>query len=128
MPNKPFKISVMSFGYKHGLPDKSDFVFDVRFLPNPYYRPSLQPLSGNDEAVRRYVLKQPQAKKFLKLFLPVLSFIARQFRQKGKKRHLMLAIGCTGGRHRSIVMANEAARFLLQEKYQVSVKHRDIRR
>lgn len=124
---KPFKVSVISFGYKHGLPANTDLMFDVRFLSNPFYHKKLQLLSGNDKPVQDFVFKQSAAKKFLKLIFPLLNFTLSQFQKKGR-RHVTIAVGCTGGRHRSIALANKIYQFLTQKKYRVSVEHRDINR
>lgn len=124
---KALSVVVLSFGYKFGLPHQADFILDVRFLPNPYYDRKLQHLSGKDEPVREYVLKQSQTQKFLSLVFPFLEYVVPQFEKKGKNR-LILAVGCTGGRHRSIVVADEIFRFFLEKQYPVRVKYRDIHR
>lgn len=124
---KPLEISLLSFGYKYGIPLDADLVFDVRFLPNPYYEDRLQNLSGNDPEVREYVIKQTQTKKFLSLLLPFLNFAIPQYEKEGKQ-HLTIAVGCTGGRHRSIVLANEIVQFLSKKDYAVRVQHRDVNR
>jgi len=124
---KPLRISVLSFGYKYGIPLDADLVFDVRFLPNPYYQAKLQNLSGNDLPVKEFVLHQPDTKTFLDFLLPFLDFAIPQYEKEGK-HHVTLAIGCTGGRHRSIVLANEVSRFLLKKRYPVRVQHRDVHR
>lgn len=124
---KPLEVSVLSFGYKYGLPLDADLVFDVRFLPNPYYQDDLQPLTGNDGAVQEYVLSQSQTREFLSHLFPFLEFSIPQYEKEGK-HHLTIAIGCTGGRHRSIVLANEIYHFLSGKKYRVRVSHRDLSR
>lgn len=124
---KPLQISILSFGYKYGLPADADLVLDVRFLPNPYYQEELQDLTGNDKPVKEYVLKQPQTQTFLQYILPFLDFAVPQYEKEGK-HHLKLAVGCTGGRHRSIVVANEIHRHLISGHHPARVQHRDIKR
>lgn len=124
---KPLEISLLSFGYKYGIPLDADLVFDVRFLPNPYYEETLQNLSGNDKAVRDYVMKRAQTKRFLSFLFPFLNFVIPQYEKEGKQ-HLTIAVGCTGGRHRSIVLANEILRFLSRKNYPVRAQHRDVDR
>jgi UPF0042 nucleotide-binding protein len=121
----PMQISVLSFGYKYGIPLDADLVFDVRFLPNPYYEEELQELTGNDPAVKEYVLKQPQTQKLLEKIFSFLDFVIPQYEKEGK-HHLKLAVGCTGGRHRSIVIANEICRHLSTMNLSPRVQHRDI--
>lgn len=124
---KPLKVSLLSFGYKYGIPLDADLVFDVRFLPNPYYEKTLQNLSGNDKKVRDYVMKRSETKKFLSFLLPFLNFAIPQYEKEGKQ-HLTIAVGCTGGRHRSIVLANEILLFLSKKNYPIRVQHRDVNR
>jgi RNase adapter protein RapZ len=120
-------INIMSFGFKYGLPVDADMVLDVRFLANPYYVPELRNLTGNDEDVQRYVLKQPPAKQFLVHTTALIDFLLPRYQAEGKSQ-FTLAIGCTGGKHRSITMANELARYLEDKRIDVSLEHRDIRR
>ncbi|MCL4513329.1 MAG: RNase adapter RapZ [Candidatus Eremiobacteraeota bacterium] len=122
---KPLKISIFSFGYKYGLPLDADLVFDVRFLPNPYYREELHNLTGNDPPVKKFVLSQPETQQFLNYILPFLEFALPHYEKDGK-RHLKLAIGCTGGRHRSIAIANEIYDFLSKKEYPLILQHRDM--
>ena len=121
------RTSVASFGYKHGLPLDTDLVFDCRFLPNPHWVDELRPLSGLDEPVRRYVLGQPETVGFLdqveKLLVPLLPAYAAE-----GKSYLTVAMGCTGGRHRSVVLAEELAARLSAAGTAVSVFHRDVDR
>lgn len=124
---KTINITIVSFGYKYGVPLDADLVYDVRFLPNPYYAEKLRNLTGNNDSVRDYVLKSPQTKKFMKKFFDFNKFLIPEFVKEGKS-HLTIAIGCTGGRHRSIVMGNELARSLQQNKYRVRVEHRDLKK
>lgn len=124
---KPLKISIFSFGYKYGIPLDADLVIDVRFLPNPYYREELHHLTGNDLPVKKFVLSQPETKQFLSYILPFIEFALPQYERDGK-RYLKLAIGCTGGRHRSIAIANEIYEFLSKKDYPLTLQHRDLQR
>jgi UPF0042 nucleotide-binding protein len=117
-------VAVMSFGYKYGTPLGSDIVMDVRFLPNPYYDPNLRPLTGLDAAVRDYVLDQEATQSFLDRWLPLLDHVMPGYVTEGK-HHLTIAVGCTGGQHRSVVLAEVTANHLRDEGYRVVVSHRD---
>lgn len=121
------QTSVISFGYKHGLPLDVDIVFDCRFLPNPYWVEELQPYSGIDAPVRDYVLGQPDSLAFLEKVDDLLTSILPAFHREGKS-YLTIAIGCTGGRHRSVVLAEALAELLGAHGQSVSVFHRDIDR
>jgi UPF0042 nucleotide-binding protein len=121
------QTSVISFGYKHGIPLDVDFVFDCRFLPNPFWIEELRPYSGEDEPVRKWVLGQPDAEPFLEKLDDLLSSILPAFVQEGKS-YLTIAIGCTGGRHRSVALAEALAQRLGGEARAVSVYHRDVDR
>lgn len=121
------QIQVISFGFKHGVPLDVDNVIDVRFLPNPHWVEDLRPLTGLDEPVRRYVLAQPAAKEFLQRFDELLSFLVPAYVKEGKS-YLTIAVGCTGGRHRSVVLAEEIATHLRTSGYNPTVVHRDVRR
>ena len=118
-------ITVLSFGFKYGIPVDSDLVFDVRFIPNPFYIPTLKPFSGNDKPVKDYVLEQQETKDFLKITDEMLDFLIPNYKKEGK-RQLIVSIGCTGGRHRSVAIANSIYRKLIEKKYNASVEHRDI--
>ena len=120
-------VSVMSFGFKNGLPLEADLVFDVRFLPNPYYVPELKPLTGLDEPVREYVFASEAAGRFLERLEPLLAFLLPQYLQEGRTE-LVIAVGCTGGRHRSTAMAHHLANYIGELGYPVSESHRDISR
>lgn len=120
-------VTVMSFGFKYGIPLDADLVMDVRFLPNPFYVESLRPLTGNHQPVRDYVLENPSSKAFLTRFTELLAFLLPHYYQEGKS-HLVIAIGCTGGRHRSVALAKEISESLKGEEYRVYVTHRDINR
>lgn len=124
---QPLRTNVVSFGYKHGLPVDADLVVDCRFLPNPHWIPELQPLTGRDQAVRDYVLGQPGAEAFLERFEDVLQVMAEGYRREGKQ-YLTLAVGCTGGKHRSVVIAEELARRLAAAGLDVRTGHRDLGR
>jgi UPF0042 nucleotide-binding protein len=119
------QTSVVSFGYKHGLPLDVDMVFDCRFLPNPFWVEELRPLSGLDAAVRDYVLDQPECQKFLDKVDELLTSILPSFMREGKS-YLTIAIGCTGGRHRSVALAQAIADRLSVGDDPVSVFHRDV--
>ena len=118
-------ISVISFGYKHGLPLDADLAVDVRFLPNPYWVESLSRLTGHDKEVRDYVLKWSITQKFLRKYLDLVEFLLPQYVKEGKQE-LVIAIGCTGGRHRSVVLANYIADFIRQQGFVVNVEHRGL--
>lgn len=118
-------ITVSSFDFKYGIPLDSDVVFDVRFLPNPYYVEELKSLSGLDEPVKNYVLKNKDARVFIEKVADILDFLIPHYEKEGKT-HLAISIGCTGGRHRSVVIAETVAEKLKQKNQNVTVNHRDI--
>jgi RNase adapter protein RapZ len=120
-------VSLISFGFKHGAPLDVDTLFDVRFLPNPHYDPELRPLTGHDEPVREAVLGQDDAQKFLKKAGELLSFLIPRYTAEGKS-YFTVGVGCTGGRHRSIVIVEELASRLRQEDAEIDlfVRHRDL--
>ncbi len=120
-------VTVSSFGYKYGVPLDADIVMDVRFLPNPFYDPELRPLSGCDAPVREYVLDLPETKAFLERWHSLLDLLVAGYEAEGKA-HLAIAIGCTGGRHRSVVLAEETAEFIRGLGFKVRVFHRDMHR
>ena len=120
-------VNILSFGFKHGIPIEADLVFDVRFLPNPYYVPELKPLTGLDEPVREYVFSSEAAGRFLERLEPLLAFLLPQYRQEGRTE-LVIAVGCTGGRHRSTAVAHHLATFIGEQGFPVSESHRDISR
>lgn len=126
LPEKNLKVTVLSFGFKYGIPVDSDLVFDVRFIPNPFYIPELKPFSGNDRPVSDYVLKQQETIGFLEKTTDLLKFLVPNYIKEGK-RQLIVSIGCTGGRHRSVAIANALYSALLKESYDISVEHRDIK-
>jgi UPF0042 nucleotide-binding protein len=119
-------VSILSFGFKYGLPAEADIVLDVRFLPNPFFVESLSSLSGEDEAVRRFVLENPETKLFIAKAEELLTLCIAAFEREGKS-YATVAVGCTGGRHRSVVVAAELSR-RLGNLSNVTVRHRDIQR
>jgi UPF0042 nucleotide-binding protein len=129
-PEAPGKLAVsfVSFGHKHGPPRDADLAFDVRFLPNPHYEPDLRHLTGFDRRIIQYVGRDGRLKEFYDRVLPLLEYLLPQYVVEGKA-HLVVAIGCTGGRHRSVVIAEDlAAHFRAQDAYFVEVQHRDVER
>jgi UPF0042 nucleotide-binding protein len=126
-PDSGMQVSVVSFGYKHGLPLDVDLVFDCRFLPNPHWVDELRPLTGRDEAVREYVLDRPETKAFLAELDHMFGLLLPGFVREGKS-YLRVAVGCTGGRHRSVVIAEELARILKGHELDPAVVHRDVDR
>lgn len=127
--NKNYKnlyVTILSFGFKYGIPGDADLVFDVRFLPNPYYISELRPLSGNDAPVRDYVMDSPTAREFLDKLTDMVQFLIPNYVAEGKHQ-LVIAIGCTGGKHRSVTLANALYHALEQEEgYGLKIEHRDI--
>jgi UPF0042 nucleotide-binding protein len=121
------KVVVLSFGFKYGIPIDADFLADMRFLPNPYWVPELRALSGRDRQVAEYVLDQPDAETFLGGYIPVLAGVAEGYLREGK-RFMRVAIGCTGGKHRSVVMAEQIATRLAERGYDTRAMHRDLGR
>ncbi len=121
----PLKISVLSFGFKFGLPPEADLVVDVRFLPNPYFVPELKALSGEDRRVRDYVLDHPETKQFIKKYSVLLDYLIPRYEKEGKA-YLTIAVGCTGGRHRSVAIAKYLFDHLKRQNRQIDLAHRDI--
>ena len=117
-------VTVVSFGFKHGTPRDADMVLDCRFLPNPHWEPELRPLTGLEAPVRDYVLGNADTKEFLDRLYPLMDLIVPAFQRDGK-RHVVVGIGCTGGRHRSVVLAEELASHLRGAGTVVKVEHRD---
>lgn len=122
-----FIITVLSFGFKYGIPTDCDLVFDVRFLPNPYYDPELRHLTGNDLPIQQYVMKSEHAHSFLDKLDDMLEFLVPHYLDEGKY-HLVVGIGCTGGKHRSVTIANALYKRLQCLPYSVRIEHRDIRK
>lgn len=120
-----FIVTILSFGFKYGIPADADLVFDVRFLPNPYYDPELRPLTGNDPAIQQYVTRSGDARIFLDKLEDMLGFLIPHYIDEGKY-HLVIGIGCTGGKHRSVTIANGIYKRLKNLPYSVRIEHRDI--
>jgi RNase adapter protein RapZ len=123
----PLLVSVQSFGFKHGIPLESDLVFDARFLPNPNFVRSLKEHTGNDKEVIAYIKSFKQSDEFLRHLFDLLSFLVPQYITEGKS-YLTISVGCTGGRHRSVMIANEVFRLLTSQGYKTKLTHRDIKR
>jgi UPF0042 nucleotide-binding protein len=124
---RPMRVSIRSFGFKHGTLRDTDFLFDVRFLPNPHWVPELRHLRGTDDRVAEYVMSADGAKEFVDRIDELLAFLIPRFESEGKS-YLAVGIGCTGGHHRSIVIAEELGRRLAQHGIKANVRHRDIDR
>lgn len=122
---KSLHLSLISFGFKYGIPRDADLVMDVRFLPNPYYIESLRSKTGNDQEVQDYILKWPVADKFYDKFFDLIEFLLPEYKKEGKS-HLSVAIGCTGGKHRSVTTVNKLKEFLADKDFNISIEHRDI--
>ena len=120
-----FSLSISSFGFKYGLPQDADLIFDVRFIPNPYYVKSLRHLTGNNRKVQNYVMRQEIAGKFLASMEEMLEMLIPGYIKEGKY-HLNLYFGCTGGQHRSVFMANAAAEYFHKQGYRVFLHHREV--
>ncbi|MDF2616079.1 MAG: rapZ [Sedimentibacter sp.] len=118
-------ITVMSFGYKYGLPQDSDLVFDVRFLPNPFYIEELKSFTGNDKNVQDYVMGFDTTSTFIEKLKDMLFFLLPHYIKEGKS-NLVISIGCTGGKHRSVTISNHIAQILSNENYRVLLNHRDV--
>jgi UPF0042 nucleotide-binding protein len=124
-PRQRMLLHLISFSYKNGIPPEADLVMDVRFLPNPYFVEELRPLTGNEPRVREFVLGQEETLAFLNEFRSFLDFLLPRFQREGKT-HLTVAIGCTGGQHRSVVIANVLGEYLSQENLPFTLTHRDM--
>ena len=119
-------ITVMSFGFKHGIPADADLVFDVRFLPNPFYVDGLKSKTGNDREVQEYVMGFPESEEFMKKLIDMIAFLIPNYVKEGKYR-LVIAIGCTGGKHRSVTLANELYKRMKDKgSYGMKLYHRDV--
>jgi RNase adapter protein RapZ len=125
--NPTLQATVLSFGYKYGLPVDADMVVDVRFLPNPHWVPELRPLTGLDPTVAAYVFESPEAAELVQRYGDVLRLVLPGYVREGK-RYLTLAVGCTGGKHRSVALAEEFGRLLRADDVDVHVVHRDLGR
>jgi len=126
-PSRALEISIVSFGYKYGIPLDADLIFDVRFLPNPHYQATLRPLPGSHARIRKFVLEQPETHEFLGRLYDFTTYLMPQFVTEGKS-HLTIGLGCTGGRHRSVVLGDELGRHLRRLGCRVHVRHRDLRK
>ena len=132
LPFKPFDFQgflanrqVVSFGYRYGVPSDADLVLDVRFLPNPHFVPRLRPFTGKDPKVRRYIRSFPQTGEFLRRIEGLLTYLIPHYIREGKS-YLTIAFGCTGGKHRSVMLAESVAKSLAKRGYSAKVVHRDI--
>lgn len=125
--NGGFTVNIISFGYKVGVPLDSDIIMDVRFLPNPFYDPVMRTMTGEDEPVIRYVMDFPVTKSFARRYLSLLKFLIPYYIEEGKT-NLAIAVGCTGGQHRSVVLADYIGKQLEKMGYNVIVRHRDVAR
>jgi len=126
-PRRPMRVTLTSFGFKHGVPRVLDLLFDVRFLPNPYWVPELRPLTGYDEPVRQMVISHPDTGEFLQRTQSLLEFLLPRYEAEGKS-YLTIGVGCTGGRHRSVLIAEELGRWLGERDVECSIRHRDLPR
>jgi RNase adapter protein RapZ len=125
--SRRIRVTVLSFGFKYGLPPDADFVVDARFLPNPFWDPDLRDLTGKDEAVSHYVLSQVGASAFVDTYARLITATSPGFEREGK-RYLTVAVGCTGGKHRSVAIAEELTRRLRDQRVVVAAQHRDLGR
>ena len=124
---KSMMVTILSFGFKYGIPADSDMVMDVRFLPNPYYDVALRPKTGNDKEIQEFVMKYPEATEFIDKLEDLIQFLIPQYISEGKNQ-LVISIGCTGGKHRSVTLANELYKRLNGESrdYGLKIEHRDL--
>ena len=122
---RPLLVSLVSFGYKYGVPTDADLMFDVRFLPNPHFVPKLRPFTGKDPKVRRYIESFPQTGEFLRRMTGLLTYLIPHYIEEGKS-YLTIAFGCTGGKHRSVMMAEWLKKALEKKGFDTRVMHRDI--
>ncbi len=122
-----FIVTILSFGFKYGIPEDADLVFDVRFLPNPYYDPKLRPMTGNDKPIQDFVMKYEEAHTFLDKLDDMISFLIPNYIKEGRY-NLIIGIGCTGGKHRSVTIANGLYDRLQKLPYSTRIVHRDVER
>jgi UPF0042 nucleotide-binding protein len=122
---RPLLVSVVSFGYRYGVPSDADLVFDVRFLPNPHFVPRLRPYNGKDAKVRQYIRSFPQTGEFLRRIESLLTYLIPHYIREGKS-YLTIAFGCTGGKHRSVMLAESVQKALEKSGYSAKVVHRDM--
>ena len=123
----PMRVQVLSFGHKYGNPGDMELLFDVRHLPNPHFVPELRPLSGHDKRVVKYLKEQPEVEETLKRFYDLLEYLLPQYQREGKS-YVTVGIGCTGGRHRSVMIANALGRRLRRAGFDAQAVHRDVRK
>ena len=123
----PLSVQIISFGHKYGIPQQVDLLFDVRHLPNPYFIPELKNLPGINPKVKKFLAKENEVLETMKRFADLLKYLLPLYRREGKS-YLTIGIGCTGGRHRSVFMAESLGKILKDEKFNVSVDHRDVKR
>jgi UPF0042 nucleotide-binding protein len=121
---QPLLVSALSFGFKNGVPESADLVFDVRFLPNPHFIPEFRPHTGRNPKVAKYIRSFPQTQEFINKVVDMLLFLLPHYVAEGKS-YLTIAFGCTGGQHRSVFMAEEIKKLLVRAGYRVKVEHRD---
>jgi RNase adapter protein RapZ len=121
----PLNIHLLSFGYKNGIPPEADLLFDARFMSNPYFVPKLKDLTGKDRAIARYLRSFPETNEFVKRIGNLLKYLVPKYVREGK-RYLTIAVGCTGGRHRSVFVVEELARILKRKKRTINIRHRDL--
>ena len=121
------EVHVFSFGFKYGMPEEADLIIDVRFLPNPYWNSEMRALTGKDESVRSFVIDHPQTQAFLETWHKLLDTVMPGYVTEGKSQ-LSIGVGCSGGQHRSVALADETASYLTRQGYHVSVSHRDLAR
>ncbi|MFA5073511.1 MAG: RNase adapter RapZ [Nitrospirota bacterium] len=122
--SRPMIITLLTFGYKFGVPYDLDLLFDVRFLPNPHFEPDLRPLSGEEQQVQDYILARPDSREFLERLLEFITYLMPRYQQEGKS-YLTIGFGCTGGRHRSVAVSLLIAERLRKSGHEVNIKHRD---
>jgi RNase adapter protein RapZ len=122
---KGILVSCVSFGYRHGVPEEADLVFDVRFLPNPHFVPEFRPLTGRDPRVAKYIRSFPQTKEFIRRISDLLIYLLPHYINEGKS-YLTISFGCTGGQHRSVMIAEEVAKRLQKAGYRLKLAHRDM--
>jgi len=122
---RPMLVSIVSFGYRYGVPSDADLVFDVRFLPNPHFVTRLRPFTGKDPKVRRYIRSFPQTGEFLRRIEGLLTYLIPHYIREGKS-YLTIAFGCTGGKHRSVMLAEDVEKSMKRHGYSAKVVHRDI--
>jgi UPF0042 nucleotide-binding protein len=123
--NRPMVITLVTFGYKYGVPYDLDLLFDLRFLPNPYFVPELRPHTGEDPQVKDYIMARPDSEEFLSKLEEFIEYLLPRYRKEGKS-YLTIGFGCTGGRHRSVAVSGMIADRLRQRGYDVNIKHRDM--